>query len=371
MSIIHTGYSNCMYMCRYFIHKNIQKYKINTTCNRMNINFIHTTKNITKNTHHIISIRKLFNKIYDNLLKAENDPINPIHFGQGTLNSYEDTLLLLSVKLQINIEKLINDIEIDQSLEMKNQLIQQIQNIVNIRIKENAPMSYLVGGIYQQGLLFNVDNRVLIPRSYIGEILHDSSRWNGKNTNNLLDGNRIESVLDLCTGSGVLAILASNYFSNVQVIDAADISIDALEVAKTNINKYQKQSIINLFHGNLFDALATKKDSCQYDLIICNPPYVDERGMRSLPREFQHEPASALSGGKDGLELVSKIIKESRKYLKPGGGLLLEIGRCQRQLIKTFPTLAPRWIRTLTSKHEVIFLSKEALEKCFDNLNAK
>jgi ribosomal protein L3 glutamine methyltransferase len=163
-------------------------------------------------------------------------------------------------------------------------------------------------------------------------------------------------VLDLCTGSGCLAILAARHFPNAEV-DAADISKDALAVAARNVGDHGLQGQIELYRGDLFKPLADKR----YDLIICNPPYVDEAGMASLPRECRAEPKLAFDGGADGLDIVRRIIDEAGSHLTPGGGLLCEIGRGRGNLEAAYPQLPLLWLDTEDSEGEVFWLAASDL----------
>src|ERR1700756_2136419 len=195
-----------------------------------------------------------------------------------------------------------------------------ILDLIGRRVITRKPAAYLVNKVYMRGLPFYVDERVIVPRSFIGELL--DSHFGGEDAALIDDPAQIGTVLDLCTGSGCLAILAARHFSNAEG-DAGDISKDALAVAARNVGDHGLEGQIELHRGDLFAPLAGKR----YDLIISNPPYVDEAGMASLPRECRTEPKLAFDGGADGLDVIRRILDEAGKHLTPNGGLLCEIGR--------------------------------------------
>src|SRR6202045_226636 len=198
-----------------------------------------------------------------------------------------------------------------------------ILDLIARRVTSRQPAAYLVNKIYMRGLPFYVDEHVIVPRSFIGELL--DSHFGGESEEeggSLIDApSAVENVLDLCTGSGCLAILASRSFPNAR-IDAVDISADALKVAARNIADYGLEERVTLHRGDLFKPLGDKR----YDLIISNPPYVDAQGMADLPRECRAEPKLAFDGGADGLAVISRILNEAGRHLTPEGGLLCEIG---------------------------------------------
>jgi len=218
------------------------------------------------------------------------------------------------------------------------------------RIETRKPAAYLLGHTYIQGVRLRADERALVPRSYIGEILFS------ENFEQFANFDSIESVLDLCTGSGSLAILAAKAFPHAQ-IDAVDISGDALALARLNVADHELKGRIHLKKGDLFAPV--KK--ARYDLIISNPPYVDEEGMARLPEEYRHEPALALDGGEDGIAIVRRILDAAEDHLSPGGGILCEVGRCREALEAAFPTLDFLWIDTEESSGEVFWLTREQL----------
>jgi ribosomal protein L3 glutamine methyltransferase len=229
-----------------------------------------------------------------------------------------------------------------------------ILNLIERRVATRKPAAYLVNKIYMRGLPFYVDERVIVPRSFIGELL--DRYFSGEQGSLVDDPAAVHSVLDLCTGSGCLAILASQRFPDAR-IDAVDLSNDALDVAARNVADYALADRISLHQGDLFKPLANKK----YDLIISNPPYVDAEGMAALPRECRFEPKLAFDGGADGLDIIRRILDEAGSHLTPQGGLLCEIGRGRELLEAAFPQLPLLWLDTEESEGEVFWIGAEAL----------
>jgi ribosomal protein L3 glutamine methyltransferase len=232
-----------------------------------------------------------------------------------------------------------------------------ILDLIARRIASRKPAAYLLNKIYMRGLPFHVDERAIVPRSYIGELLdsHFGAR-DGEPGALIEDAGAVEDVLDLCTGSGCLAILASRTFPNAK-IDAVDISADALEVAARNVADYGLQDRVMLHRGDLFAPLGDKR----YDLIIANPPYVDAEGMAALPRECRAEPKLAFDGGADGLEVIGRLLNEARRHLMPEGGLLCEVGRCRPALEAAYPLTEFLWLDTQDSEGEVFWIRRRSL----------
>jgi ribosomal protein L3 glutamine methyltransferase len=232
-----------------------------------------------------------------------------------------------------------------------------ILDLVTARVMTRKPAAYLVNKVYMRGLPLYVDERVIVPRSFIGELLE--SHFGGANsegTSLIDDPFAVESVLDLCTGSGCLAILARRYFPNA-AIDAVDISKDALDVAARNVSDYSLDEQITLHRGDLFAPLSQRR----YDLIITNPPYVDAEGMAALPQECRAEPALAFDGGADGLAIIDRILAEARDHLTAEGGLLCEVGLDRPQIEAAYPDLPLLWLDTEDSQGEVFWIAASDL----------
>jgi ribosomal protein L3 glutamine methyltransferase len=234
----------------------------------------------------------------------------------------------------------------------------KILDLIARRVTTRKPTAYLVNKIYMRGLPFYVDERTIVPRSFIGELLdthfgrQENEEYDEEDGSLIGDPASIRSVLDLCTGSGCLAILASRNFPNA-AIDAVDISKDAIEVATRNVGDYGLQDRLKLYRGDLFKPLGGKR----YDLIISNPPYVDAEGMADLARECRAEPKLAFDGGADGIDIVRRILDEAEAHLTPQGGLLCEIGRCRPQLEAAYPQLPLLWLDTADSEGEVFWIA--------------
>ena len=225
--------------------------------------------------------------------------------------------------------------------------------LIETRVRSRKPAAYLVRKAYMHGVPFYVDERVIVPRSYLGEILA-SDLFDDEL--GLVDARRITRVLDLCTGSGCLAILAALRFPGATV-DAVDVSADALEVARINVAQHRLADRVRLLQGDLFTPLGVAR----YDLILTNPPYVDAPGMAGLPPECLHEPQLALDGGGDGLAIVRRIVTEAPRHLDEAGGLLCEVGRGRDALERAFPRTSFLWLDTEDSEAEVFWIDAKGL----------
>jgi ribosomal protein L3 glutamine methyltransferase len=232
----------------------------------------------------------------------------------------------------------------------------KILDLIARRVTTRKPAAYLVNKIYLRGLPFYVDERVIVPRSFIGELLDSHFGSESEGSSLIDDPLGVASVLDLCTGSGCLAILAARTFPHAH-IDAVDISKDALDVAARNVAEYDLEERVTLHRGDLFKPIGASR----YDLIVTNPPYVDARGMAALPRECRAEPKLAFDGGADGLDIIRRILKEAARHLTPRGGLLCEIGRGRERLEAAFPQVPLLWLDTEESDGEVFWIAAAAL----------
>ena len=230
----------------------------------------------------------------------------------------------------------------------------RILDAIDRRVTTRMPAAYVVNRIYMRGLPFYVDERVIVPRSFIGELL--DSHFRGDDGSLIDDPAEVASVLDLCTGSGCLAVLASQSFPNAR-IDAVDLSQEALDVAARNVADHGLGQRVTLYKGDLFRPLGNTR----YDLIISNPPYVDAEGMADLPPECRFEPKLAFDGGADGLDIVRRILNEAGRHLTEEGGLLCEIGRGRALLEDAFPHLPLLWLDTEESDGEVFWIGGEDL----------
>jgi ribosomal protein L3 glutamine methyltransferase len=222
--------------------------------------------------------------------------------------------------------------------------------LVEERIATRRPAAYLTGEAWLQGVPFTVDERVIVPRSLIAEPLADGSidAWLAPDT---------ARVLDLCTGNGSLAVLAAMAWPDVTV-DAADLSADALAVARLNVDRHGLAGRITLLRG---DGLAAVQGRAPYDLVLCNPPYVNRASMAALPAEFRAEPALALDGGEDGMDFIRRLLKELPAHLNPQGVLLLEIGHERAHFEAAFPRLEPVWLETSAGDDGLLLLTRENL----------
>jgi ribosomal protein L3 glutamine methyltransferase len=228
-----------------------------------------------------------------------------------------------------------------------------ILDVISRRVSSRQPAAYLVNKIYMRGLPFYVDERVIVPRSFIGELLEQHFDGEDGGGHQLIeDTSAVENVLELCTGSGCLAILASRAFPNAH-IDAVDISKDALAVAARNVADYGLEDRVTLHRGDLYAPVASRR----YDLIIANPPYVDAEGMAALPPECRAEPKLAFDGGADGLNVVRRILEQANRHLTAEGGLLCEIGRCRSALEAAYPRTEFLWLDTEDSEGEVFWIA--------------
>jgi ribosomal protein L3 glutamine methyltransferase len=260
--------------------------------------------------------------------------------GHGAVDAFEEAVLLLAHVLRARPDRL------NPSKKLNSAQARRLDVLVEARIQTRLPAAYLTGEAWLQGMKFRVDPRVIVPRSFISELLEEGIPG--------VDPGEVTSVLDLCSGSGCLAVLAARAFPKARV-DAAELSKDACEVARVNIKESGFARRVRLYQGDLFAPLRGKK----YDLIITNPPYVAPASMKKLPPEYRREPRMALEGfGQDGMEIVRRILKAAPKHLKPGGGILCEVGAGRKALEKT-TKLPFLWLDTAASEGEVFWLGRE------------
>ncbi|HVW49137.1 MAG TPA: 50S ribosomal protein L3 N(5)-glutamine methyltransferase [Trinickia sp.] len=252
-------------------------------------------------------------------------------FGHGSANAYDEAAYLILHTLHLPLDTL--DPFLDARL--LGSEIEAVMKVIERRAGERVPAAYITQEAWMHGRRFYVDERVIVPRSFIGELLEDGLQPY------VADPDEVGAVLELCTGSGCLAILAAHAFPNADV-DAVDISADALEVARINVADYALDDRIALFEGDLFAPLPQRR----YDVIIANPPYVNSDSMAQLPAEYRHEPQLALAGGPDGMDVVRRIIGQAREWLTDEGVLVVEIGNERAHVEAAFGGLDLVWLST-------------------------
>lgn len=267
-------------------------------------------------------------------------------FGHGTTNAHDEAVYLILHSLHLPIDRL--EPYLDARLTPSE--MQDIARNLYARVNKRLPAAYITHEAWLQGFRFYVDERVIVPRSYLAPLILDEFQpW-------LAEMGQVTSVLDLCTGSGCLAILLAHAFPAAR-IDAVDLSADALAVARRNVADYGLEERIRLLESDLFTALAGER----YDLIVANPPYVTAAAMQALPPEYRHEPRLALAAGEDGLDVVRRILAEAPAHLKPGGWLAVEIGHNRPALEAAYPTLPFVWPAVEGGEDTVFLLNREAL----------
>jgi len=267
-------------------------------------------------------------------------------FGHGTTNAYDEAAYLLLHALHLPLDRL--EPFLDARLTQNERA--RVAQLLDRRIEQRVPAAYLTHEAWLGEFRFYVDERVLIPRSYIAELLPEGiASFVGP-------AEAVGTALDLGTGSGCLAILLAHTYPGAD-IDAVDISTDALTVAQHNVADYGLADRINLIRSDLFGNLAGKT----YDLIVSNPPYVPALSMTDLPPEYRHEPALALAGGEDGLDAVRTILAEAPRFLNPAGTLVVEVGGNRTAAELAFPKLPFVWLETQTSSDSVFLLKREDL----------
>jgi ribosomal protein L3 glutamine methyltransferase len=269
-----------------------------------------------------------------------------LFFGHGSDNAYDEAAYLILHTLRLPLDRL----EPFLDAKLTEPEIQAVLNIVRRRVEERLPAAYLTHEAWLGEHRFYVDQRVIVPRSFIAELLREQFAPWVENPQN------ITRVLDMCTGSGCLAILAALAFPNAQV-DAVDLSKDALDVAARNVADYGLLDRVELIESDLFAAL----DGRAYDLIISNPPYVNAESVTVLPLEYRAEPALALGSGEDGLDSTRQILAAAKAHLNPGGILVVEIGHNREQLEIAFPQLPCTWLDTSGGDQFVFLLRREEL----------
>ncbi len=267
-----------------------------------------------------------------------------VAFGHGTTNAFDEAAWLVLWRLGLPLD----DLDSVANRPIAQAEKGQVATLLEARIATRKPAAYLTREAWLQGVPFYVDERAIVPRSFIAELLADGSidPWLGEHT---------RRVLDLCTGNGSLAVLAAMAWPEVRV-DAADLSTDALEVARINIDKHGLQHRIRLLASDGLSAV-----DGPYDLILCNPPYVNADSMAQLPAEYRAEPALALAGGSDGMDFVRGLLREAPGHMIEHAVLVLEIGNERAHFEAAFPALEAVWLGTSAGEDQVLLLTREAL----------
>jgi len=270
-----------------------------------------------------------------------------IFFGHGTLNSYDEAVWLILSALHLPHDTLENFLDaVLTDVERKH-----LAHLISRRVTERIPTAYLLREAWLGDFKFYVDERVIVPRSFIAELLRDQlAPW-------VENPEEVVSVADICTGSGCLAILSALAFQNAEV-DAIDISDDALAVARKNIGDYGLEEHVHPIKSDMLSALGGKR----YDIIISNPPYVDAPSMEALPQEYRQEPGIALASGSDGLDHTHTLLEFAAEHLNPGGLLIVEIGYNRDVLEATYPELPFTWLEVSAGDQFVFLLTREQLQ---------
>ena len=285
-----------------------------------------------------------------------------VAFGHGTANAFDEAAWLVLWKAGLPLDSSLDDPKIDQNSvanrPLASDLLASIASLFIARIESRKPAAYLTQEAWLQGIPFYVDERAIVPRSFIAELLADGSfdDWLGSHT---------QKVLDLCTGNGSLAVLAAMTYPETTVV-GADISSDALEVAKINVAKHALQNRIQLLES---DGWAGLKDEANqalvFDLILCNPPYVNSASMAALPAEYLAEPELALAGGADGMDFIRHLLQAAPAHMSEHAVMILEIGNERAFFEAAFPELEIFWLQTSAGEDAVMLITKTALEDVF------
>ncbi len=282
-------------------------------------------------------LRQLVRDVAQRLRKA------PLHYGHGTTNARDEAAFLVLRGLGLPF-----DAAADRAVKRSEHA--RIERLLQRRIHERIPVAYLLNEAWLAEQSFYVDRRVIIPRSHIAELLQERLRpWLRR---------PVRRALDLCTGSGCLAVLVAQAFPRARV-DASELSQRALAVARRNVARHQLRSRVRLVKSDLMSGLGANR----YDLIVSNPPYVDASSMGALPREHRHEPPPALAGGTDGLAIIRQILRQAHAHLQPKGLLVCEIGRNRKALQRAFPHTQFAWPQTALGSGQVFLLSREDLPR--------
>jgi ribosomal protein L3 glutamine methyltransferase len=288
------------------------------------------------------TVDKCINQIAQKLAAAN------LHYGHGAIDAQSEALWIVSKQLDLSPTEALNHLE-DQ-ISADQQL--KASAVADTRISTRKPLAYILGEAWLMGVPFFCSEQSIVPRSWIAELIIDGSLepWLPA------DGN----ALDLCTGNGSLAILLALSCPDIHV-SACDISMPALSVAARNVDRHGLKSQIELFDGDLWDAIPEPNEDNVFDLIICNPPYVNATSMNALPAEYHAEPALALAGGEDGMDLIRRIITQAPDYLSERGAILIEIGNEYENFKKAFPQIPAIWMEVSAGEEQVLLIQAEDL----------
>ena len=271
-----------------------------------------------------------------------------LHYGHGAIDAQSEALWIVSKQLNLSPTEALD--HLDDAISDEEQ--QNASAVANTRISTRKPLAYILGEAWLMGVPFFCSEQSIVPRSWIAELIVDGSleTWlpaDGK-------------ALDLCTGNGSLAILLAMSCPDIHV-SACDISMPALSVAARNIDRHSLSSQVELLDGDLWDALPEPNEDNLFDLIICNPPYVNAASMNALPTEYHSEPELALAGGEDGMDIIRRIIASAPDYLSERGAILLEIGNEYEHFKKAFPQIPAIWMEVSAGEEQVLLLQAEDL----------
>ncbi len=281
-----------------------------------------------------------------------------VAFGHGTANAFDEAAWLvlwqLGLPLDASLENPAEDTNSVANMPVAGIFIDKLATLFDKRIRSRKPAAYLTQEAWLQGIPFYVDERAIVPRSFIAELLADGSfdDWLGPHT---------ERVLDLCTGNGSLAVLAAMTYPETTVV-GADISAEALQVARINVDKHDMQDRINLVESDTWRGLKGQI----FDLILCNPPYVNSASMAALPAEYLAEPELALAGGADGMDFIRNLLANAPVHMSEHAVMVLEIGNERGYFQKAFPELEVTWLETSAGEDAVLLITKTALEDVFN-----
>jgi ribosomal protein L3 glutamine methyltransferase len=271
-----------------------------------------------------------------------------VSFGHGTGNAFDEAAWLVLWALGLPLDAL----EAKASNVLSEQEQAKAEALIAERVQSRRPAAYLTREAWLQNVPFYVDERTIVPRSFIAELLADGE---GTGTLDAWLSDKTHRVLDLCTGNGSLAVIAAMAYPEI-VVDASDISEEALAVARINVDKHDLSARISIIRSDLLSAVGGP-----YDLILCNPPYVNSQSMRALPPEYQAEPALALAGGEDGMDLVRRILRSAAKHMSDDGVIVLEIGNERGHFEHAFRRLEVAWLETSAGHDQVALITRESL----------